>query len=142
MSMTEYPTRSSEKSSGQRQTDTITSVNPSNSKWSWFRQFMNETSRHVPANAALVWLTMLSRGYGSSEIVGQAELAELTGLSIRTVERAIHTLKEKGLLCVIKRGNNITQQVSEYGLRPTIHEPESQHPQLPESPSWPCEPPF
>jgi hypothetical protein len=99
----------------------ITRVNPSSSKWSWFQLFMEETFRHLPnPTASAVWLALLSEAVGSTAAVNQVRLSDITGLSVRTVKRAINDLKRLGLIQVVQKGDSFTGRPNHYRLRPTF----------------------
>jgi DNA-binding transcriptional ArsR family regulator len=69
-----------------------------------FNRFLDRTARKLHPSAALVWLLLLRDERNDAARTAVSDLARRAGLSERTVKRHLHTLKDRGLIEVIKAG--------------------------------------
>lgn len=68
---------------------------------------------------ALVWLAIFRNAIDSRAALSEKAIATQTGLSERTVKRAVAELKQRGFIRVV-RGNNLKKAPSEYCLPDTL----------------------
>jgi hypothetical protein len=75
--------------------------------------FVDWTAKDLTRAELLVWLTLFRDCRDGVARTGQADLARRCGINRRTVYRAILSLAQRGLLCVVRRGR--------LGARPSVY---------------------
>lgn len=83
--------------------------------------FLDTTARDLIHSQLIVWMLLFRDARDDVARTSQADLARRSGLSERSVRRAIQALEEKGLLSVVRRGR-LAEGPSSYRIRPTTKE--------------------
>jgi Helix-turn-helix domain len=74
------------------------------SRFKMMNAFVDATACSLSRAPFAVWVVLYREAYYDIACVGQESIAKRAGVNVRTVRRAIGTLKAKGLLDVIEKG--------------------------------------
>ena len=84
-------------------------------RFEMLNNFCDVTMRDLKGTELAVWISLYRHSTNGVSTLAQSRMAEMCGISTRTVQRTLHKLKQKGLVEIVYQGS-VGKGMSKYRI--------------------------